>query len=102
MEQKNYLKVNRASLLYKYFCFVDTDDFLADDLFISQKVRVHFLGDYRKEDSKYCFIICKVRKRDVDRFLQVLERLEAKMLLAGHHDYPEFCEKEFRSLMSVQ
>ena len=98
-KHKNYLKLARPSFLYRYFCFVDTDEFLADDLFISQKIRVYFLNDYRKEESKYCFVICKVRKRNVDKFLYALERLETKMLLAGHYDYPAFCKKEFQNLM---
>ena len=42
MEGKNYWRLRRFSLFYKYYAFVDTEEYLGDQLFIQQKVEVSF------------------------------------------------------------
>ena len=37
-----YQHIDRLSLFYSYFVFLDTDAYLADQLFIKHQVRVHF------------------------------------------------------------
>lgn len=37
-----YQYIDRLSLFYNYFAFLDTDAYLADQLFIKHQVRVHF------------------------------------------------------------
>ena len=39
MEGKNYWRLRRFSLFYKYYAFVDTEEYLGDQLFISRKLR---------------------------------------------------------------
>ena len=46
MKKEMYLKIRKLSLRYDYFLFFDTPEYLADHLFIKQKVRVWF-------DQKY-------------------------------------------------
>ena len=82
MEGKNYWRLRRFSLFYKYYAFVDTEEYLGDQLFIQQKVEVSFGKEFGKKGNDYLIIFCKVRNKD-----------EKKMLLMGHHDYPAFCEK---------
>ena len=42
MQKEIYLKIRKVSLRYDYFLFFDTPEYLADQLFIRQKVRVWF------------------------------------------------------------
>ena len=42
MQEGIYLKIRKVSLRYNYFLFFDTSEYLADQLFIRQKVRVWF------------------------------------------------------------
>lgn len=91
--KKNYWKIISFSLLYDYFAYIDTKDYLADQLFIRHKVRVWFGKQFEKKGSPFILVLCKVRKKDVDRFLDALSEMENKMLLSGHRDYPEFCIK---------
>ena len=42
MQKEIYLKIKKLSLRYDYFLFFDTSEYLADQLFIRQKVRVWF------------------------------------------------------------
>jgi len=52
-----------------------------------------FKGEMARTDSPYCIIFCKVLKRDVQKFEDVLEKLKAKMLLLGHNDYVDACDE---------
>ena len=46
MKKEMYLKIRKPSLRYDYFLFFDTPEYLADQLFIKQKVRVWFDKEY--------------------------------------------------------
>lgn len=93
MGYKNYFRLEKFSLWFDYYCFVDAARYLADALFISHKVRVWFKQEYLKEGTNYLIIFCKVRKKDKEEFLAALEELKSKTLLLGYNDYQDFCEE---------
>ena len=52
-----YQHIDRLSLFYSYFVFLDTDAYLADQLFIKHQVRVHFCEECSctvKKQPKTC------------------------------------------------
>lgn len=106
MEGLNYFDLKKFSLNKKYFAFVDTDQHLADLLFIKHKVRVNFGQEYAMPDTPYRVIMCSITKKDISGFLAALKELENKMILMGHVDYSEFCtdlkEKMARSLETIR
>lgn len=53
------------------------------------KVRVWFDREYAKDGSPYLAIFCRVRKKDVPKFLAALEDLKNSMMLCGHPHYIE-------------
>ena len=77
-------------------CFLDSEDYLADQLFIKYKVTVDFGDEYVKENSPYHVIFCKIRKRDEKKFLDALSEMYDKMLLMGYKDYQEVCDNFIR------
>ncbi len=89
---KNYIKLEDKSLLYYHYVYVDAVSYLADELFIQEKVRVHFGKEAKKEGYPYHVIFCKVRKKNEEKFLSAMEQLNKKMLLLGHSDYMDICE----------
>ena len=93
MEYKNYFPLKKFSLRYDYYCFVDVEKYLADELFIRHKVQVKFKQEYQKTGMNYLLIFCKVRKKNKTKFLEALEELKSKMLLLGYEDYQNFCEE---------
>lgn len=93
MGQKNFISLTRFPLIYRHYAFVDVDDHLADSLFIRHKVRVWFGKEYANPEKEYQIIFCKIRKQDEDRFVAALGELSNKMILFGHPDYDEFCQK---------
>lgn len=87
---KNYFTLEKFSLLYDYYAFIDVPDYYADQLFIRHQVTVRFGNEYRHPDQPYVIIFCKVRKRDSERFLSALSELNRKMILCGYPSYEEF------------
>ena len=94
MEYNNCIPLEKVSLRYKYFCFVDTKEYLADALFIKYKVRVWFQEEAYKPNTDFVIIFCKVKKSDTKKFLEALGELKKKMIFLGHPNYQNFC-KEF-------
>ena len=86
-----YWKLEKFSLRYVHYAFVDTQPYLADQLFCDHQVTVRFGEEYGKWDTDYRIVFCKVRKGDEGAFLAALEELPGKMLLCGHVDYMDFC-----------
>lgn len=89
---KNYIEFTNKALIYKSFAYVDTDEYLADSLFINNKLRVKYGKEYKHERSKYIIIFCKIKKADTEKFYASMEKLKNKMLLMGNTDYLDFCE----------
>ncbi len=91
MSCKNYVKISRFSLFFRYYFIIDTSEYLADNIFVNYQVQVKFGGEFANEDTCYRFISCRISKKDEDKFLNALNELKNKMLLYGHNDYEEFC-----------
>lgn len=86
-----FIPLERISLFYKYYTYLDAKNYQADGLFIKHRVPVKFLREYGKEDSQYVFVLCRVHKRDEKAFLEALKELPNKMLLCGYPDYADSC-----------
>ena len=86
-----YQKLDRFSLFYDYFAFLDIEPYAADQLFIQHQVTVHFVREYGKPGCPYRIILCKVRRRDADRFHAAMAELPDKLRLLGYADYLEVC-----------
>lgn len=97
---KNYLSLNRFSLLYDHYAIIDVPEYYADQLFIRHQVTVRFGNEYQHPDQPYVGIFCKVRKRDRNRFLSALSDLNRKMILCGYPGYQDFCASFIASMSS--
>ena len=64
MEGKNYWRLRRFSLFYKYYAFVDTEEYLGDQLFIQQKVEVSFGKEFGKKGNDYLIIFLFFEKEE--------------------------------------
>lgn len=91
MTMKNFWRMRDFSVFSVHYAYVDNGSYLADQLFVQNRVRVRFKGEMRREDSHYCIIFCKVLKQDAKRFEEALARLKDKMLVLGHKDYQDEC-----------
>lgn len=96
----NYIYLKSSNLSkYRRYIYVDCKNYLADDLFIKNKITVNFEGDFTKDNSDYIFVYCKVKKKDHDKFIKTLGELKNKMLIMGYSDYESFCEKQINKIL---
>ena len=98
----HYEKLQKFSLLNSYYAFLDTEEYLADNLFIQHQVTVHFCTEYERPGEPYRVILCRVRKSDEDRFLAALNELPRKMIIFGHTDYLEYCHGLWQKLREAK
>ena len=99
--QTNYIELGRSRFFRnKQFAYIDTTGYLADRIFIENKVRVKFCGDYKHREKNYVVVICKVKEKDVPMFLQALKELKNRAILMGNTDYETFCKEQIRLMQS--
>nr|DAG92920.1 MAG TPA: hypothetical protein [Herelleviridae sp.] len=85
---------------YINFAYIDTTGYLADRIFIENKVRVKFCGDYKHREKNYVVVICKIKKKDVSVFLQSMAELKNRAILMENTDYESFCKEQFEKFIS--
>lgn len=96
----NYIYLKSSNLSkYRRYIYVDCKNYLADDLFIKNKITVNFESDFTKDNSDYIFVYCKVKKKDHDKFIKTLGELKNKMLIMGYSDYESFCEEQINNIL---
>lgn len=95
MEDINYIKLRNWRPFTCQYMFLDTEDYLADKLFIRHKVAVDFGTEYVNKESGYVVITCRIRKWHEKQFREALAALPDKMLLLGHTDYADSCKELF-------
>ena len=59
---KNYWKMSDFSLFAVPYAYVDHSSYLADQLFVQNKITMKFKGEMVKDGSAYCIVFCKVLK----------------------------------------
>ena len=89
----NYIKLKKKWYSrWNEFFYIDIQDYLADDIFVKNKIPVRFKGDYKHDGEKYVIVYCKVKSKYIDEFLNSLGELKNKMLHNGFTDYETFCK----------
>lgn len=87
------MKIEKQSLLFNYYAYIDTEEYLADSIFIQEKLKVFFGKTGRKQDSKYVVVLCKVWKWDAEKFVRAMGMFYDKLLLLGYAGCVNFFEK---------
>jgi hypothetical protein len=91
------------SIFTKKVMYVDTKDYLADNIFVNQKLRIlKFDKEWGRAGCPYVLICCTIWKKDANKFLKCMELLRNKMLLFGHTDYEEFLKDVDYSLHKAE
>ncbi len=89
---ENYIPIDNKLPWRKSFVYLDTEDYLADSLFINEKVKIKFRAHYERKGTKYIFIFASCSKKDWPRTEKALSNLGNKMLLFGHDDYESYLQ----------
>lgn len=63
MSYKNYILIQKHLFRSEYI-FADTEEYLADQLFKNEKIRVNFGKEYGHTEEKYLLVSCKIWNKD--------------------------------------
>jgi len=90
---QNFIFIKHFSLLYRYAGYFDSyNDPLSPRIFGLNKLPVQFCEDWESEDSDYHFIVCRVPRIYVNRFIHCMLKLQSAMRRAHKQSYFAFCE----------
>ena len=81
------------SLFKREYVYLDTNENLADKLFIKHKVNVEFVLDMHHHDEWYKLVFIRFSKRDEQTVRDALSELYNTHLICGNTDYLAFCEE---------
>lgn len=84
------------SLFFTDFVYFDLrDEGLSTQMLFDNKVRVWKLKKAKHPGEPYEMYLARIWKGDVVKFVDVMSRLEKRILFAGHGDYVDYCKKVF-------
>lgn len=78
-------------LLTTHYFYLDRQPYLADKIFIDERLSVHFVGDFVREDMKYALVHVWVWRWQEKRMEKCMERLFKESVLK-RDDYLEECD----------
>ncbi len=88
-----YCRLGDRHLFSFEYVYIDSDEYLADDLFIRHGVNVRYGAEYgHPKHPGYRIIHCHIEKQDEEEFRKALDELESKMLITGHDGYDKMCD----------
>lgn len=94
----NYMQLTNKRLFHKLFMFLDVKDYLSARLIVKYNIKFKVIKEFRRTDTDYVIIVCKIKKSEVPKFMLLLKELENNMYITGHNDCNEFW-KEFKDLL---
>lgn len=99
LELENYLELDKFSLRYSHFIYLDLQDYLADKIFDEMNLQVIFEKEYESPKNAMRIIFCKIPKKQKDVFIQAMKQLSNNMIKGNHLEYVDVC-KHFNELMN--
>lgn len=97
----NYIRCKCYNPFRCRYFFVDVEGFLADNIFIDNKLRVTFNGDYGHHDYKgFRIVDCSFPRWKEKKFLMCLDKLNNKAILSGFANYTKTSEELIKFIMN--
>ena len=88
----NCIRIRCYSPFHYRFIFVDTQECISARLFAEAGIRITHIKEMIKQGSPFRLVICSVRRKDIDKFGDVLETLKNNVMILGYRDYDSVCE----------
>ncbi|WP_026522731.1 hypothetical protein [Butyrivibrio sp. VCB2001] len=88
---KNYLMLKDFSIFSQKYVFVDVNELLYTRIFREAGVRIKETWEYAKEGSGLMLIICRILKKDREKFEKAVVQIRNGAILMGYRDYDDAC-----------
>ena len=88
--------IGRKALFFIDFVYFDVKDKgFSREMLSDNKVRLWSLKKATSPGEPYELYMARVWKKDVSKFVDVMDRLEKRITFSGHYNYTEYCKKVF-------
>lgn len=92
---KNFVKVKCWIPFVSYYMYLDSDDFVADELFFDHDIPWVWFSSkqFKKPNTSYSFVFCKILSVNEEQFEEAMEHLIRKLEFLGYdmEEYEELC-----------
>ncbi len=89
---KNYIELKNFYLFSISYVFVDTIERLYTRLLPENGIKIKRFEEYSKTGTGISLVICRIRKKDKEKFESIIGEIRNRALLLGHNSYDEVCE----------
>ena len=83
------------SLFFTDFVYFDTKERLSLQMMKDSGVRFLFVKSFARENEPYVLCLARIWKKDVPLLVDLMDRLEKRILFSGHGDYVDYCTELF-------
>lgn len=87
----NCIRIRSWSPFHFRVIFVDTKEYVSARVFANYGIKPRKIRKMVSKDTPFRLIVCSIRKKDGDRFVEALSKLRNSILLLGYKDYEEMC-----------
>lgn len=85
-----------TDIFTRRYAYLDSEDYLADQIFERRNLKVKFYKEEFHKDS-WVIVRCKIRRKDESEFLQAMKELSNNITLCNDgKEYAKICD-EFKS-----
>ena len=99
---KNIIALRTFNPFKKMYAYVDTNNYLADRIFLEKRLNVKFLKDFYRHEDDYIIVFVKVKNKDVPEFMECIKELEKRLLITGHDDFSKIIDDTTRNLIPIK
>lgn len=93
-----FVRINKFSLFYKYYMYLDHNEYYADAIFAQNGLRLKFTKEYKKKNYPYRMITVRCPKNQAELFERVCNDIPRIMLIRGRRDYADAAKYIFSKL----
>ncbi len=90
---KNYIRLKGKLPFCNQYLFVDTSEKLFVRVMSDSGIKIRSNSVFIKSGTDIQLIICKIRKKDSEKFESIIGNVRNMALLLGYHDYDTTCEQ---------
>lgn len=97
----NYIRIKRdlidRILGNQRYCYFDTPDHAADELFVNAGLKIEFGKEFAKDGVPLRVVFCSLPKKDAPAFESCLRRLDFRLVGMYGNPYRTLCDECFRA-----
>ena len=98
----NIIALRTFNPFKKMYAYIDTNNYLADRIFVEKGLEVKFLKDFYRHEDDYIVVFVNMWNKNVPLFMDCMKELEKRLLITGHNDYSDIVKDITSNLIPIR